>query len=250
LGGAAGVFSTAAPFLFGENLKGTAYASAGSWATQGVANISVAVGNSKGKLSSRLLVGASGAANIVAAGLSAAAVNASANSNSTTAANFATMSSVMWMIGSTADALAAWAERKEPALSDGPHLAPGGEADHAADVMTHASDQGGGVNTFSRVKAKTHQGTTPIETLAMRVMHRAQRGDGAHAEQNGEAGHAEQTAAAKTHSSNHRDEVNTAADISTNTPRPNSPVETLIRGAKHRTSYDDRTRDRSNDRER
>jgi hypothetical protein len=108
LGGAAGALSIAAPFLSGDNLKGTAYASAGSWVANGAAQILRAAENRRGNTPHRLLSGTGGAANIAAAGLSAAAVNASVNDDEARAATLATASSAMWMVGSTAEALAVW----------------------------------------------------------------------------------------------------------------------------------------------
>ncbi len=111
LGGAAGILSTATSFVMGADTTDVAYGSAASWAANGSGYIVRAAFHTGDSIAARALSGASGVANLAAAGLSAAAARTSANGDSAKAAEFATLSAVFWYIGSSAGLGAAWASR-------------------------------------------------------------------------------------------------------------------------------------------
>ena len=102
LGATAGILSTAGSFIPGKTGTGVAYGSAASWAANGAATLvraAIQTGNHTG---SRVLHGASGAANIAAAALAAAAAKATGENDESTAAKFGTASSVLWAVGALA----------------------------------------------------------------------------------------------------------------------------------------------------
>jgi hypothetical protein len=111
LSAAAGALSAAAPFVSGKTASGAAYGAAGSWAANGTANMMRAACDGRQSTASRLLQGASGTANFAAAGLAAAAANASSNNDSVKAANLGTVSSVLWAVGAVAATGAVWTAR-------------------------------------------------------------------------------------------------------------------------------------------
>jgi len=114
--GVAGAFSLTAPFLLDQTQRNVAYSSAAAWLVNGAADIACAVGNSQRNLVSRLLQGGSGAANMAAAGLSAASVDASARNDGVKAATLGTVSSMLWVVGAAA-ALGAESAARSDALN-------------------------------------------------------------------------------------------------------------------------------------
>lgn len=111
--GTAGTLSIAAPLVLGQTQRSVAYSSAASWVANGTADIVCAAGNTRRNISSRLLQGASGVANMAAAGLAAASVDASAHNDGVRAANLGTVSSVLWTVGAAAALGAEWVARSD-----------------------------------------------------------------------------------------------------------------------------------------
>ncbi|KOR41843.1 hypothetical protein ADT25_16295 [Xanthomonas oryzae] len=108
VGAAAGVLSAVAPSLTGSDNTSVAYASAAAWAVNGGANLLRAANDAGRALPSRVLQGVSGAANMAAAGLAAAATVASQQNAPLKAVNLGTASSVAWGIGAFAALGSAW----------------------------------------------------------------------------------------------------------------------------------------------
>jgi hypothetical protein len=92
----AGALSAVSPF---RSPIQTGYASAAAWAANGAGTLLHAIGDDTRNTVSRLLEGAAGFAGLAAAGLSAAATNASTRNEGVTAAQLALASSVVWMSG-------------------------------------------------------------------------------------------------------------------------------------------------------
>lgn len=111
--GTAGALSVAAPTLLGPTQSNVAYSAAAAWAANGAADMVCATGNTYPNLPSRLLLGASGAANLAAAALSAASAKASAEGQSIKAANLGTVSAALWGMGATAALGAEWVARSD-----------------------------------------------------------------------------------------------------------------------------------------
>lgn len=111
--GTAGALSVAAPLLLGQTQSNVAYSAAAAWAANGAADMVCATGNTYPNLPSRLLLGASGAANVTAAALSAASARASAEGQSIKAANLGTVSAALWGVGAAAALGAEWAARSD-----------------------------------------------------------------------------------------------------------------------------------------
>ncbi|MBX4899639.1 MULTISPECIES: hypothetical protein [Rhizobium] len=119
LGGATGVLVAAAPHLAGENRVGVRYAIAGGWAANSLTRVVHAVGTSDATIANRILNSASGLVNAAGAALSAAAVNAAAESRSVDAVKLATASGAMLLAGWVADTAAVWNDQNRSKLSDG-----------------------------------------------------------------------------------------------------------------------------------
>jgi hypothetical protein len=111
--GTAGALSIAAPLVLGPTQRNVAYSSATSWVVNGMADIACAAGHTNRSITSRLLQGAGGAANMAAAALSAASVDASAHNDGAKAANLGTASSVLWTVGAAANLGAEWVARSD-----------------------------------------------------------------------------------------------------------------------------------------
>ncbi|GKS87207.1 hypothetical protein AVMA1855_23665 [Acidovorax sp. SUPP1855] len=105
----AGGLSAAAPFTLGPVQRAIAYGSAGAWAASGAAMALGAVGTGATHAATGLLQGVSGIANLAAAGLSAAAVQASTR-DASQAVRLQTASSALWLAGSAAAVGAVWAK--------------------------------------------------------------------------------------------------------------------------------------------
>lgn len=109
----AGGLSAAAPFTLGPMQRAIAYGSAGAWAASGAAMALGAVGTGATHAATGLLQGVSGIANLGAAGLSAAAVQASGR-DAGQAVRLQTASSALWLAGSAAAVGAVWAKTAQP----------------------------------------------------------------------------------------------------------------------------------------
>lgn len=109
----AGGLSAAAPFTLGPAQRAIAYGSAGAWAASGAAMALGAVGTGATHAATGLLQGVSGIANLAAAGLSAAAVQASGR-DAGQAVRLQTASSALWLAGSAAAVGAVWAKTAQP----------------------------------------------------------------------------------------------------------------------------------------
>ncbi|GKT16458.1 hypothetical protein AVHY2522_11770 [Acidovorax sp. SUPP2522] len=109
----AGGLSAAAPFTLGPVQRAIAYGSAGAWAASGAAMALGAVGTGATHAATGLLQGVSGIANLAAAGLSAAAVQASGR-DAGQAVRLQTASSALWLAGSAAAVGAVWAKTAQP----------------------------------------------------------------------------------------------------------------------------------------
>ncbi|PPU77114.1 MULTISPECIES: hypothetical protein [Xanthomonas] len=118
VGAAAGVLSSLATSLSGSDSSRVAYASASAWALNGGANLVRAASDTAAVMPSRVLQGVSGAANIAAAGLAAAATAAAQQDAPLKAVNLGTASSVAWGVGAAAAFGSAWMA--------GPREAPSG----------------------------------------------------------------------------------------------------------------------------
>lgn len=114
VGAAAGVLSALATSMGGSDSSRVAYASASAWALNGGANLVRAASDTASVMSSRALQGVSGAVNIAAAGLAAAATAAAEKDAPVEAANLSTASSVLWGVGAVTAFGSAWmAGRRE-----------------------------------------------------------------------------------------------------------------------------------------
>ncbi|MGW8341635.1 hypothetical protein ACWGY7_11055 [Xanthomonas axonopodis pv. khayae] len=125
VGAAAGVLSALTPSLNGNDSTRVAYASAAAWALNGGANLVRAASDTATVLPSRVLQGVSGAANIAAAGLAAAATTAAQQDAPLTAVKLSTASSVVWGVGAAAAFGSAWMAR--------PHETPSAAAGSSDD---------------------------------------------------------------------------------------------------------------------
>ncbi|MDA8456753.1 hypothetical protein M4R22_18490 [Acidovorax sp. GBBC 3334] len=101
LGVVAGAFSVAVPFTQGALQRALGYGAAASWAGSGTMTAWSALANSVGSKRVALWQGAASLANLAAAGVSAAAVQAS-ESDAETAARLQTVSSALWLAGAMA----------------------------------------------------------------------------------------------------------------------------------------------------
>ncbi|WP_134980462.1 hypothetical protein [Xanthomonas axonopodis] len=115
VGATAGVLSAVEPSLTGSDTTRVAYASAAAWAVNGGANLLRAASDTTAALPSRVLQGISGAANVAAAGLAAAATVAAQQDAPLKAANLGTASSVAWGVGAAAALGSAWTTRPRQA---------------------------------------------------------------------------------------------------------------------------------------
>lgn len=220
LGGAAGVLATAAPHLAGENLKETAYASAGAWVVNGAANLVRAIGKSDATIANRVLTGASGLANAAGAALSAASVNAAAENKSDDAVKLATASGAIWLAGSAAEVAAAWADRRRSKLLDSerlPVIEATGPVSHAFEHRAEDVDTDPGESSKAPAEISPH---------GLRHLH-------AHYERNDVDGHAVRIEAATDQNSEHSQIVGGA--------RANEPASAT--GNPGKAKYDQRTRD-------
>ncbi|MFL7982276.1 hypothetical protein [Xanthomonas vasicola] len=119
VGAAAGVLSALATSMTGSDSSRVAYASASAWALNGGANLVRAATDTASVLPSRVLQGVSGAANIAAAGLAAAATAAAEKDAPVEAVNLGTASSVLWGVGAVAALGSAWmaGQREAPSAA-------------------------------------------------------------------------------------------------------------------------------------
>jgi|GEM_PF-4050993 len=119
VGAAAGVLSALATSMGGSDSSRVAYASASAWALNGGANLVRAASDTASVMPSRVLQGVSGAVNIAAAGLAAAATAAAEKNAPVEAANLSTASSVLWGVGAVAALGSAWmaGRREAPAAA-------------------------------------------------------------------------------------------------------------------------------------
>ncbi|PPV04899.1 hypothetical protein XBLMG947_3868 [Xanthomonas bromi] len=126
VGATAGVLSAVAPSLTGSDTTRVAYASAAAWAANGGANLLRAASDTTAALPSRVLQGISGAANVAAAGLAAAATVAAQQDEPLKAANLGTASSVVWGVGAVAALGSARtaAPRQTPTAADAVEVPP------------------------------------------------------------------------------------------------------------------------------
>lgn len=149
------------PHLAGGNLQGTAYASAGAWAVNGVANLVRAIRKSDATIANRVLTGASGLANAAGAALAAASVSAAAENKSDDAVKLATASGAMWLAGSAAEAAAAWADRRRSKLLDSEQLVAtegpaAGPVRHASEHHAEHVDTDPGATTNAPAETSSH----------------------------------------------------------------------------------------------
>ncbi|WCM93461.1 hypothetical protein M5C99_01625 [Acidovorax sp. NCPPB 2350] len=122
LGMAAGAFSVAVPFTLGALQRALGYGAAASWAASGAMTAWSALTHPQGGTRVALWLGAGSLANLAAAGVSAAAVQAS-ESDAETAARLQTVSSALWLAGAAAAGGVAWeqavARRREAGAQTG-----------------------------------------------------------------------------------------------------------------------------------
>ena len=97
----AGLLSTAAPLTSGTAQAGLDYTASAAWGLSGLTMIGRAAADRSNNRLSRTLAATSGATNVAAAGLAAAATRASENNDSVSASWYGTASSALWIAGST-----------------------------------------------------------------------------------------------------------------------------------------------------
>ncbi|PTB17744.1 hypothetical protein C9I57_26345 [Trinickia symbiotica] len=97
----AGFVSTLAPFTSGCTQAVLDYAGAAIWEASAITTIGRAAFDASNNRLSRTAAAASGAANVAAAALAAAATRASESNDSASASWYGTVSSVLWMLGTT-----------------------------------------------------------------------------------------------------------------------------------------------------
>lgn len=109
----AGAYDTPTPFLAGQSQVAIGYGSAACWTANGVAYITSAMKDGGRNATTRVLQGASGVANAVAAVAAAESVRASTENDGVRATRLGIASSALWGTGAVLMAGAAWASGRE-----------------------------------------------------------------------------------------------------------------------------------------
>jgi hypothetical protein len=107
-GGTAGILSLAASLLLNKDATDTASGSGATWIVNGAGTVARAVWATEDGTVSRVLLGSSGAANMVAGAWALMAAVDSADSNTTDAEIFVTISSAFWIVGAVVTIGAVW----------------------------------------------------------------------------------------------------------------------------------------------
>jgi hypothetical protein len=107
-GGTAGILSLAASLLLNKDATGTASGSGATWIVNGAGTVARAVWATEDGTVSRVLLGSSGAANMLAGTWALIAAVESADSNTTDAEMFVTISSAFWIVGAVVTIGAVW----------------------------------------------------------------------------------------------------------------------------------------------